>query len=162
METDLSKKSWWIYLERDLKELLEQSTRLLSAFEKNKGEFLDYSFVVFPAAKAYEGFLKKILLDSGLISLEEFSGKHFRIGKALNPFLPKKLQHESVYPRLVEKSGGEELPALLWKTWKLSRNSTFHWFPNKKNAISYEEAGERIQLIVSAIDNGYAKLKGEA
>lgn len=157
--SDLSKKSWWNYIERDLKELLEQSIRLLSAFSKNRGEFLDYSFLVFPAAKAYEGFLKKIFLDRGFILKQEYEGKHFRIGKALNPFLPKRLQNESVYLRMVEATGSEDLPSVLWNTWKLSRNSTFHWFPNKKNAISYEEAEERVDLIVSAIDNAFRNLK---
>lgn len=159
MESDLSKKPWWNFLERDLKELLEQSYRLLSAFEKNKGEFLDYSFVVFPSAKAYESFLKKLLLEKNFISRQEFEGKHFRIGKALNPYLPKKMQNESVYFKLVETIGGEELPLRLWNTWKTSRNSTFHWFPNKKNVVSFEESRKRINLIVESIDEAYEGIK---
>ena len=60
MNKSLDKHVWWDYLEEDLQELLRESTLLLDKVEKWEKTFHDYSFIVFPAAKAYEGFLKKL------------------------------------------------------------------------------------------------------
>ena len=64
---NLDKKPWWNYIEGDLQELLKESILLLRILVSmgadlpgGRREFHDYSFVVFPAAKAYEGFLKKL------------------------------------------------------------------------------------------------------
>lgn len=71
MQLRLEEKVWWEYLEEDLRELLLQSSLLIETAEKwekelpdGKEQFHDYSFVVFPAAKAYEGFLKKAIFRS--------------------------------------------------------------------------------------------------
>ena len=74
MDLGLTKKTWWNYIEEDIRELLKEASLLADIFE-NRGrdlpagrqEFHDYAFVVFPAAKAYEGFLKKLFLDLGFI-----------------------------------------------------------------------------------------------
>jgi hypothetical protein len=164
METlsELEKKIWWSYLGEDLQKLIQTSEFIYTAVESwgadlpgGKKEFDDYSFVVFPAAKAYEGFLKKLFLDLKLITVEDYYGKHFRIGKALNPSLPKELRHEGVYDKLVQYCQGRALADKLWDTWRLSRNLTFHWFPNEKNVITLTEAGERIEMIMSAIDEAF-------
>jgi hypothetical protein len=116
-------------------------------------KFQDYSFVVFPAAKAYEGFLKTLFRDLGFISDADFYGKRFRIGKALNPSLESHLRDsEGVYDKLVSFCGGNELPDRLWETWKEGRNSIFHWFPNESNVISLDRAKDIIEKIISAID----------
>ena len=162
MDNSLNDKPWWNFLEDDLQELLKESLLLENLFQEkinlnNNEEFHDYSFVVFPAAKAYEGFLKKLFLELGFIKEADYFGKHFRIGKSLNPFLPEELEKESVYKKLVDFSGNEKLAAFLWETWKLSRNSTFHWFPNEKNAINFGEAERRIKMIISAIDEAFGE-----
>ncbi len=146
MDLKLREKPWWDYLEHDLQELLTQSERLYNEVENWKQEFHDYSFIVFPASKAYEGFLKKIFLEMGLISEADYYGKRFRMGKALNPQVP------GVYDKLRDYCDSEELPRHLWDTWTKSRNVLFHFFPDEKNAISYQESGERIAMVVSAID----------
>src|SRR4030042_6583927 len=159
---DLLKKDWWGYLEKDLQGLLKESILLKEIFgtqEKTKFEFNDYSFLVFPAAKAYEGFLKKLFLDLGFITEEDYYGKHFRIGKALNPSLPKELRREGVYDKIVQYCQGEGLAEKLWEAWRLSRNLTFHWFPNEKNAITLAEAGERVEMIIDAIDQSFKECK---
>lgn len=144
-------------MESDLRELLNES-RLLLKISENLN-FHDYSFVVFPAAKAYEGFLKKLFLDMGFITSEDYFGKRFRIGKALNPFLEKEFRRESVYDRLVDSCGGKGLADKLWETWKNCRNLIFHWFPNEKNAISLDEARERLGMISEAIDQATKECK---
>jgi hypothetical protein len=144
-------------MESDLRELLNES-RLLLKISENLN-FHDYSFIVFPAAKAYEGFLKKLFLDMGFITSEDYFGKRFRIGKALNPFLEKEFRRESVYDRLVDSCGGKGLADKLWETWKNCRNLIFHWFPNEKNAISLDEARERLGMISEAIDQATKECK---
>lgn len=59
MSIHVENKPWWGYLEDDLKESLKLSIHLADKSAKWKKTFHDYSFIVFPAAKAYEGFLKK-------------------------------------------------------------------------------------------------------
>lgn len=160
METldQLQNRTWWKYLGEDLQELVTASEFLYEDV-KNWKEFDDYSFVVFPAAKAYEGFLKKLFLDLGFITEDDYYGKHFRIGKALNPSLPKDLRREGVYDKIVEHCGGPPLAEKLWETWKMSRNLIFHWFPNEKNAINLSEAGERIEMIINAIDQAFGECR---
>lgn len=167
MDLKLEKRVWWNYIEKDLQELLVLSEFLSNVVKSWGGDmpagskvFHDYSFVVFPSAKAYEGFLKKVFLDMRFITNEDYLGKRFRIGKALNPFLEDRLRNkESVYDRLVKYCGGKELADTLWNTWTRSRNLVFHWFPNEKRAISFEEAEERIKLIISAMDMTFKECK---
>ena len=156
MEESLEQKVWWDYLEEDLQELLRTSIHLNSK-AKELGEGVhDFSFIVFPAAKAYEGFLKKLFLDMGFISKEEYSGKSFRVGKALNPSLNReRYKDESVYDKIVDFTGNTKLADTLWETWKNSRNLVFHWFPDEKQALSSEEAKIRLQMILDAIDEAY-------
>lgn len=152
MDFRLENKFWWGYLHEDLQELLNESVMLYDIVGKWEQKFHDYSFVVFPAAKAYEGFLKKVFLDLGFITKEDFYGKRFRVGKALNPSLDKKYVSENVYNKIVDFCKGPKLADTMWETWRSSRNLLFHWFPEEKNAISFNEAGGKINLIVSAMD----------
>lgn len=168
METldQLQARHWWGYLGSDLQELLITSEFVYedvkgwgNELTNGKNRFHDYSFVVFPAAKAYEGFLKKLFLSLGFITEEDYYGKHFRIGKALNPSLPKELVRESVYGKMIQFLQSHTLADKLWDTWRLSRNLAFHWFPNEKNALTLPEAGERIEMIIDAIDNAFTECK---
>ena len=161
MDNELQNRPWWDYLEHDLQELLRESALLIKKVENWKEEFHDYSFVVFPAAKAYEGFLKKLFYDLGLISEEQFRGRRFRVGKALNPELPMRLRKTyGVYYKLTEYCAGDYgLADNLWDTWRQARNVLFHWFPNEKNAISYDEAKEKFELILSSLDKATKECK---
>lgn len=168
METlsQIENKIWWDYLGVDLQKLIKTSEFIHDSVKSwgadlpgGSREFDDYSFVVFPAAKAYEGFLKKMFLDLGFITKEDYYGKRFRIGKALNPSLEKEIRHEGVYDKIVNFCGGKDLADNLWNTWKMSRNLTFHWFPDEKNVISFAESGERIEMIINAIDAAFRECK---
>ncbi len=160
MEVSLKEKPWYNYLEEDLRELLEQSFELLDKVPGWKDGFHDYSFIVFPAAKAYEGYLKKIFLDKGFISSADYYGKHFRIGKALNPQLEPRFRSESIYDKITTALGGEHYIAdMLWDTWRNCRNLVFHWFPDEKKAINFEEAKARVERIIGAIDESYRACK---
>ncbi len=160
MNFSLDKKSWWSYLGKDLQGLLRESVLLIEKVEKWDKKFHDYSFVVFPAAKAYEGFLKQIFLDRNFIDEKDYYGKRFRVGKALNPSLEKRLRkRESVYDKIVEFCGGRDLADKMWHTWKVCRNMLFHWFPNEKNAIGFPTAKKRVSLVIETIDETFKKCK---
>lgn len=156
----LTAKPWWGYLEEDLAELIKESFLLLDNVSKWDQKFHDYSFVVFPAAKAYEGFLKKLFLDLNFIRKEDYYGKRFRIGRSLNPQLEKRFRaKESIYDRISAFTGDKLLGDELWQTWRQSRNLVFHWFPDEKNTITLEEAGLRLQMVISSIDRAYKECK---
>ena len=162
MDSSLSQKPWWNYIEEDLRELLKEAQLLISKVETWEEKFHDYAFIVFPAAKAYEGFLKKLFLDLEFITEEDYFGKRFRVGKALNPSLEKELREkESVYDKIVQFCQGPKLADLLWETWKEGRNRLFHWFPNEKNALSLEEAKVRVGMIIEAMDAAFKECKIE-
>jgi hypothetical protein len=165
--SSLESRVWWNFIDEDLRELLKESLLLMETAEKWKEdlpsgsqEFHDYAFIVFPAAKAYEGFLKKLFLDLGFISQEDYAGKRFRVGKALNPALEKEIrEREGVYDKLVNFCFGKELADRLWETWKMARNLIFHWFPNEKNAISINQAKERIVMVLETMDSVFKECK---
>ena len=161
MKPNLSKKPWWNYIDNDLQNLFLESEILSNKVATWEEQFHDYSFVVFPAAKAYEGFLKNLFLDMGFISEKDFLGKRFRIGKALNPELAtqEKFAKKSVYNKLSLFCKGDSIPSTLWDVWKQSRNLLFHWFPMEQNAIRFDEAKLRLQMITKAIDTVYTTCK---
>lgn len=161
MNLFLKEKVWWNYCGPDVQSLLSEAEEIfncVSEWHKDR-QFHDYSFVIFPAAKGYEGFLKKVFLDLGFISEDDYYGKRFRIGKALNPNLDEMYRAESVYDKLVNYCNGKVLADELWNTWIESRNRVFHWFPNEKNVVSLPEAEERIIKIIHALDALVASCK---
>lgn len=157
---NLEKRAWWDYLESDLQELLLTAEELIEDVSDWKRKYHDYSFIVFPAAKAYEGFLKKLFLDRGFIDKKDYYGKHFRIGKSLNPSLPKRLRDDDyVYDDLVESCGGDELAKKLWRTWRNCRNQLFHWFPDEKRVIDYQEAGQKVRKVIESMEEAFEGCK---
>lgn len=162
MNFSLEKKNWWEYLEKDLQGLLREATLLIEKVGLWDEKFHDYSFIVFPAAKAYEGFLKRLFLERGFISEEDYYGKRFRVGKALNPSLEKRLRaKESVYDKIVQFCGGKDLADKMWNTWKVCRNLLFHWFPKEKNTINFDQSKEKVALIIETIDAAFDGCKIE-
>ena len=110
----------------------------------------DFSFLVSPIAKAYEGFLKDFFLKIGIISDSDYESDRFRVGKTLNPSL--RYKRFSVYQKLSEShEKGEELAETLWDAWKFGRNEIFHYFPNNYKNLSQNEAEDRINLLLRAI-----------
>lgn len=139
------------FLERDLYSLWTDGERLLASAS---GGFHDYSFVIFPFAKVYEGFLKKLLFHIGAIDGHQYRNDRWRVGRALNPQLEKDFRHEeSVYDRLVQYcGGGKELADSLWAAWRDGRNRIFHFFPNDYRTVSFPEAKEIVAEIEKAME----------
>ena len=134
--------------------LLKQAITLLREEQQRRGEtsgIVDYGFVVFSAAKAYEGFLKTFFYQMGLISTYLFRDIHFRIGKALNPDLPDRFQNQMwLYDDLCQICD-RETARQLWQTWRSSRNQIFHYFPDNHGFTTLYQAQEEVAAILAAI-----------
>lgn len=143
----------WQYIKPEIRELLEDGEIILSFVFKYhaKEEISDYSFLVFPFAKAYEGFLKGFFLDLGLIRHEEYFSDEIRIGRILNPHYTH--ERENVFNRVCgEGKKGNEISHKLWNIWKRGRNLVFHYFPHNYRRLSYNEALDIVNEIVSAMN----------
>ena len=110
----------------------------------------DYSFIVAPLSKAYEGYLKDFFLKLHVIDQYSYDSDRFRVGKTLNPSL--RYKRFSIFQKLADiDDSGEELAEILWNAWKHGRNEIFHYFPGKVQTISREESEDRIYLVLDAI-----------
>ena len=110
----------------------------------------DYSFLVSPIAKTYEGYLKKFFLDLHIINQYDYESDRFRVGKTLNPSL--RYKRFSIFQKLSDLDDkGEQLAESLWDAWKFGRNEIFHYFPGKSKNLDRQEAEDRIYLVLNAI-----------
>ena len=144
------------YIDEAMKDLLQESFDLIEVEKKRlisgNLSYHDYGFVVFPAAKAYEGFLKELFLDLKLITRQQYQSDHFRIGRAMSPSLPKRYRVGWVYGKLVEFCQGDSLPLQMWETWKRARNRVFHFFPQHQESISLQDAENLVSEITQVMD----------
>jgi hypothetical protein len=149
MEID---KNLWKYLSPTQQSLIEGAFYLLDQTKTQRQVVpnFDYSYLVFPVAKAYEGFLKQLFLDMGLIKKWQYESDHFRIGKALSPNLAHKLGKNSIYGQLVSL-GMMKLADRLWSAWKNGRNQVFHYFPHNVKALNLDEAQKLIYELVDTM-----------
>lgn len=120
-------------------------------------QFKDYSFLVFPFAKAYEGFLKQLFKDTKLISHLDYISDHLRLGKLMSPNLIGRLGEKSLYKKIKDRTG-EELAQKVWSVWKIGRNQIFHYFPHNVKAISFQEAEKIITEILETMQDSYERL----
>ena len=151
---DYKNTNWWNYLDEPMKDLVQQSYTLLEGFriQNSRSNYHDYSFIVFPMAKAYEGFLKKVFLDLKFINTRQYRGDRFRIGRALNPNLPKRYRWDWVWGKMVTFCGGEELPTQMWEVWKKARNRIFHYFPEHQEFVTLAGASELVAEITRIME----------
>lgn len=143
---------FWQYLSPGQKGLIDEGLYLLNDIDEHPDlHITDFSYLVFPFAKAYEGFLKQLFLDLGFITENIYNSNHFRIGKALNPHLERVLRRESVYDKIVNSAGGVLLADEMWEVWRVGRNLVFHYFPHNLKALSKTEAEELVNKILDMI-----------
>lgn len=162
MLDDVQSQFWFSFLDHGQTDLLLQSRELYQReLLQPSIVFHDYSFVVFPMAKCYEGFLKKYLFSLDMISEASYDGDHFRIGKSLNPDLPERYRnHDWVVGELDQRLGivgdgrfkDQRLSRVLWNCWKNSRNLLFHYFPQHENFVTLDQAKNRMIDVLEAID----------
>jgi len=141
----------WKYMSPQQERLLKDGELLIDDRALHPSEHLsDYSYLVFPFAKLFEGFLKQWFRDLEIISVRDYQSDHFRIGKVLSPNLVRRLGGRSAYA-LVEKRYGREIADRLWKTWKEARNLVFHYFPHNYRALSQADATRLVGMIVDTM-----------
>ncbi len=145
------KSNLWDYLLPEQQEIIEDCEKLIEDARLHPKMITDYSYIVFPMAKVYEGFLKKFLLDTGLIYQQQYESDHFRIGKVLNPNLPDHLKIEGLYESICSHLGSSDLADRFWQTWKRGRNLLFHYFPGNLQRITLAEAIETAREIGSTM-----------
>jgi len=147
----------WERLSPEMKDFLLDAESLVEQAKSSSRILTDYSYLVFPVSKAYEGFLKKLFFDLGIISKELYKGEHFRIGKALNPYIEPYLKVESYYEKICDKLG-TDLTMELWEYWKKGRNLLFHYFPNHLQCIRISEAEEINKGVIGVMEKTVNKI----
>jgi len=136
------------YLSPPQDALVNDVLTVLDRLEQN--HLNDYSFIVAPISKAYEGYLKDFFLKTNIIDKYSYESDRFRVGKTLNPSL--RYKRFSIYQKLANLSQeGEELAEKLWTAWKYGRNEIFHYFPNNIKNLSRAEAEDRIAMLLNTI-----------
>lgn len=151
----------WKYLSDGQKGLVSTSLFLLEDIKSHPDTRLtDYSYIVFPISKAYEGFLKQLFLDRRFISKNQYESDHFRIGKALSPNLQYHLRAKSVYFKITEKCG-VEVSEKLWQMWKRGRNLIIHYYPHNYQAISLHDAETMVYDFLKTMGEAIYECKGK-
>src|SRR3989339_1446889 len=149
---------FWQYLSQSQKDLILEGQYLMNdVIRHNAYNFKDYSFLVFPFAKAYEGFLKQIFKEVKLISHLDYISDHLRLGKLMSPNLIGRLGDRSLYKKIEERAG-IDLAEKIWNIWKVGRNQIFHYFPHNIKAISFNEADKIITEILKTMEEAYERI----
>lgn len=142
---------WFQYLTPWQQQLAQTSEALINHFSQNKVYVADYSFLVFPMAKAYEGFLKKLLFDWQLINQAVYEGNRFRIGRALNPDVSRDQRDQYWLYDDVVRLTNDEIAHQLWQAWLKGRNRVFHFFPKDASSLSFKQAVGKVELLSLAM-----------
>lgn len=154
--TDHYTRDWFRYVSPSLQKLIRTSIELYVSHMENPGTYEDYTFIIFPLSKAYEGFLKQYLRDLGLISKKTYEGKRFRIGRAMNPDIRQNQRDEYWLFDNVAEICGKELARQMWNTWLECRNQRFHYFPGKEQTLSFDNIEKYLQMMVTTMDQAVA------
>ena len=158
-KTSDSYREFWNYLSQNQKDLILEGQYLMNEIIKDHAyHFKDYSFLVFPFAKAYEGFLKQLFLDIGFISRLDYISDHLRLGKLMSQNLILRLGERSLYLK-IKQTADEGLANEIWTAWKMGRNQIFHYFPHNINSITFDEAEKTINQIIQVMEKTYERLR---
>jgi hypothetical protein len=145
----------WNYLTPEMRDLVVEGERLLESCQlQGDVQIKDFSYLVFPWGKLYEGFLKKVFLDLKFITPEDYYGNEVRIGKLLSTGMGNKPAHRlSIMSELSSsKILGENLTKAMRSVWKNSRNSVFHFFPDNVYKLDIDTAKKRINEVVKCME----------
>jgi len=156
MLTLIQKDEIWQYLSVTQKDLILEGKYLIDIIKPHR--FKDYSFIVFPYSKAYEGYLKQLFLDIRFISHMDYISDHFRVGKYLSPHMVGRLAEKSIYAKIRQRTT-DDLAQEMWHIWKEGRNQVIHYYPHNLKRITYDEAFEMIEDILNIMMKAYKELK---
>jgi len=151
-------KQFWNYLSQTQKDLVLEGRYLMYDVIKDHAyQFKDYSFLVFPFAKAYEGFLKQLFKDVKFISHLDYISDHYRLGKMLSPNLVEKLGDRSLYIK-IKNTTSQEIADRIWQGWKMGRNQIFHYFSHNTKAVTFAYAEVIIEELFKIMEDAFVKL----
>ncbi len=119
-------------------------------------DFYDHSFIVFPIAKAYEGFLKYYLFQFGVLSKHQYKSRDLRIGRILNPDLPQRFRDEEWIFDDVSQLCSPEMAQEMWQIWLTGRNHLFHYFPDERHVLSFTEAHAKVKEFLRVMEHALA------
>ena len=142
-----TEEKWFSYLEPRLQVQVKLSEQLFAQATQMDSKLSDYSYLVFPMAKAYEGFLKQFFLDLKLISQKVFVSRRFRIGRSLNPDVNPRHRDEYWLFDDIARVCGQELARDLWNAWLECRNRLFHFFPSGDGSLSLNQATQKLDQL---------------
>lgn len=145
----------WKFMTQEMRDLVIEGEELLKSCQLTGDvQVKDFSYLVFPWGKLYEGFLKKVFLDLNFITSEDYYGNEVRIGKLLSTGMGNKPPHRlSIITQLSSsKTFGENLTKVMRGVWKNSRNSVFHFFPDNVYKLDLETAKKRIDEVVKCME----------
>ena len=143
--------NWYQFLSPWQQDLVDTSLSLSQRYD-SLADLDDFSFIVFPMAKAYEGFLKKVLLDLNLISEKVYQSKKFRIGRSLNPDIRQNQRDQYwLYDDLRDHSNND-VARQAWDAWLKCRNRVFHFFPNGEQKLTWAEAEAKLKMMIEAME----------
>ena len=151
----------WMYLESDIKGLITDGEKLLDLVREEDKEVSDFSYLVFPFSKAYEGFLKKLFMDMGVIDEKDYYGDDVRIGRILSPNYRK--ENAGFFNKICLKNSGkgEDLADKLWASWHKGRNRVFHYFPHNFRRLTYLEALDIIRELAGMMGEAVLECRVE-
>lgn len=143
------------FFEEEQKELVNDSFKLIEYFAQRHSELPvhDFAFIVFPIARAYEGFLKTFFYRANLITEAVYTGRHFRVGRSFNPDLPEKFRDEFWLYDNVQQACSADLAHRMWQAWLDGRNHLFHYYPHNKYELTYVDAVQICERIVQAMED---------
>ena len=114
-----------------LNEIYEDYFKLRIALINSKYQLSDYSCMVLPLAKAYEGVLKKILVSSGFITEADLQeNPNISINKYFNP-----VGNNAIFKALKDQARDKAIPYIIYSTYQECRNLIFHYDPYRDNRL---------------------------
>jgi hypothetical protein len=153
---DMQDSNWFHFLEAEGQALVLQSIELYERELRLHSTISDYSFVVFPMAKAYEGFLKKFMYSVGMIDKNRYEHRQFRIGRSLNPDVSYHQRDESWLFDDISEMCSPDLARSLWDAWIEARNHLFHYFPDQRYTVSIGQAGALLRMMSDVMEQALA------
>lgn len=154
--TPFNTRNWYPFLTSWQKQLVEVAGKLIRQAQKKEEYLVDYSYLVFPMSKAYEGFLKKFLYDFKLINKSTYEGKRFRIGRALNPDVAKQQRDQYWLYDDIARLCSDQTAQQLWDAWLFCRNRVFHFFPKDKGLLTLGQAIHKVERVSRAMSAAVA------
>lgn len=141
----------------ELIDLYLDNCRVFELFEMdlirtNNSYVSDYSFLLLSIAKVYEGILKKILVEKGVINESTLlENPSVNVSSYLNP-----VGNKNISNLLKDKARDKAIPHVIYSTYQECRNQILHYDQHRDSRIkSFDDAKFYQRRILDAIDKAY-------